>query len=140
MAFSRDKEHWLFKFSPSEWIRAAMGELRRAEEAYKRRNARAGLAGARRAAGMGLNAALIAEPNASWGRTYVEHLLALKDDAKVPEAVRVATRFLLETQPPTGNLIVLRSKEQDDRVLEAARDLIAHAYAVVARHEAQTRN
>ena len=59
MSFVRDENNWLLKLSPDEWIRAAMGEIRRAEEAYARKNGRAGLAGARRAAGMALNAALI---------------------------------------------------------------------------------
>jgi hypothetical protein len=134
-AFVRDSKDWLKKYTPREWIRAALGELRRAEQAYARRNARGGLAGARRAAGMALNAALIAEPNARWGRTYVEHLAALKGEAGVPEAVRAASKLLYDAIVPGGNVVVLRSKDQDARVLEAARDVIAHAYAVVARYE-----
>jgi HEPN domain-containing protein len=137
MGFKRDPEHWLFKYSPKEWIRAAMGELKRAEDAYKARNARAGLAGARRAAGMALNAALIAEPNERWGRTYVDHLAALKEDANVPEAVRLGCRLLMETQPPGHEIVVLRSKENDERVLEAARNVMAHAYTMALHFEAQ---
>ena len=63
MGFERDASHWLFKFSADEWIRAALGDLKRAEQAYAQRNARAGLAGARRAAGMALNGALVVEPD-----------------------------------------------------------------------------
>ena len=137
MVFVRDKEHWLFKYSPDEWIRAAMAELRRAEEAYKSRNAAGGLAGSRRAAGMALNAALIVEPK-PWGRTYVDHLLALAADADAPEAVRLAADALMQAKPPSGNLIPLRSKDTDLRVLEAARDVTAHAYALVARNDAKT--
>jgi HEPN domain-containing protein len=137
VSFKRDPEHWLFKYSPREWIRAAMGELHRAEQAYKAKDARAGLAGARRAAGMALNAALIAEPNERWGRTYIEHLLALKDDASVPEVVRDGSRLLMETQPPGHEIVVLRSKDKDERVLEAARDVMAHAYAIALRFEAR---
>ena len=84
-AFARDPSHWLLKFSPDEWIRAAMSEVRRAEEAYKAHNARGGLAGAKRAAGMALNAALIVEPNEKWGRAYVDHVMALSRDESVPE-------------------------------------------------------
>ena len=113
-----------------------MSELRRAEEAYKARNARAGLAGARRAAGMALNAALIVEPNERWGRTYADHLVALKEDAGVPEAVRSGSRLLMETQPPGHEIVVLRSKEIDERVLEAARNVMAHAYTIALRFEA----
>ena len=58
-SYVRIPEDWLLKYSPKEWIRAAMRELRIAEGAYKQQNARAGLAGARRAAGMALNAALV---------------------------------------------------------------------------------
>jgi HEPN domain-containing protein len=127
-------EDWLRKLTPDEWIAAAMGELRRAEDAYERRDARAGLAGCKRAAGMALNGALALEPNATWGRTYVEHVAALAKDEKVPEAVRAACKVLLETRPPSSDLLSLRSKPGDERVLEAARDVMAHAYAVVKRH------
>jgi HEPN domain-containing protein len=138
MAFVRDESHWLFKLSSDEWIRAAMGELRRAEEAYAKKNGRAGLAGARRAAGMALNGALIVEPNEAWGRSYMDHLLALKTDASVPARVREAATILLETPLPGAELVSLRTANADERVLEAARDLVAHAYAVVKRDESPT--
>lgn len=135
MSFTRDDSHWLFKLSPDEWIRSATGELRRAEEAYARKNARAGLAGARRAAGMALNAALIVEPNDGWGRSYMDHLLAVRrgEDVGVPQAVRDACAVLVETPLPGGELVALRTASADVRVLEAARDVVAHAYAVVKR-------
>ena len=129
----RDGDHWLFKLSPDEWIRSAMGELRRAEEAYARKNGRAGLAGARRAAGMALNGALIVAPNDAWGRSYMDHLLALKADTSVPERVRAAGMCLVDTPIPGGELVALRTGTGDTRVLEAARDVLAHAYAVVRR-------
>jgi len=87
-SFVRDPQHWLFKFSPDEWIGAALREARSAETAFKMHNARGGLASAKRAAGMALNAALIVEPNEAWGRSYVDHLMALARDTEVPEAVR----------------------------------------------------
>ena len=134
--FVRDKSHWLKKLSPDEWIRAAMGELRRAEEAYKTKNARAGLAGCKRAAGMALNGALIVAPNEGWGRSYVDHLLALAKDQSVPARVREACAILNETAPPAaGGLVTLRTSSADERVLEAARDLVAHAYAIVKKAE-----
>jgi len=134
--FVRDDSHWLFKLSPDEWIRAALSELRRAEEAYEGKNARGGLAGAKRAAGMALNGALIVEPNATWGRSYVEHVSAVAIDAAVPPRVREACRELLvTTMPGQGQLVTLRVTSTDRRVLEAARDVIAHAYAVVKRRE-----
>ena len=135
MPFVRDEAHWLFKFSPDEWIRAAMGELRRAEAAYARKNGRAGLAGARRAAGMALNGALIVEPNEAWGRSYMDHLLALKADVsgRTPARVREACAILLEAPMPGGELVALRTASGDERIVEAARDVVAHAYALVKR-------
>lgn len=133
MSFVRDPAHWLNKLSPDEWIRSAEGELRRAEQAYARKNGRAGLAGARRAAGMALNGALIVMPNDAWGRSYMDHLLALKIDGDVPARVREASAILLETPLPGGALVALRTTSSDEKVLEAARDIVAHAYSVVKK-------
>src|SRR4051812_48883771 len=96
-AFVRDENHWLFKLSPDEWIRAGLADLRRAEAAYKAKDVRGGLVGAKRAAGMALNGALIVEPAPAWGRTYVEHLKALAADPNVPPRVGAACHELLET-------------------------------------------
>jgi hypothetical protein len=134
--FRRDKDHWLYKLSPDEWIAAALGELGRAAKAWDAGDARAGVVGLKRAAGMGLNAALIAEPDESWGRTYVEHLQALARDARVPEAVREATRVVLEAKAPGGDVVSLRTPRGHRHVVEAARDVVAHAWAVAKRHEA----
>jgi hypothetical protein len=134
-SFERDPAHWLKRLSPDEWISAALGELRRAEEAYARNDARAGLAGCKRAAGMALNGALLVEPSEAWGRTYVEHVTALAADTVVPDAVRSACKVLLETHAPGSDVLSLRSRSGDARVIEAARDVMAHAYAVVKRHD-----
>lgn len=136
--FVRDEEHWLYKLSPDEWIRAAMGELRRAEAAFGRGDGRGGLAGARRAAGMALNAVLIVAPDEAWGRSYMDHLLGLRGDASAPARVREAAALLVEAPPPGGDLIALRpsrlaTSRRDDDLLEAARDVAAHAYAIVKR-------
>ncbi|MCL2450236.1 MAG: hypothetical protein FWD17_14920, partial [Polyangiaceae bacterium] len=105
-----------------------------------RGDARAGAAGAKRAAGMALNGALIVEPDESWGRTYVEHVEALARDARVPEAVRVASRRVLDAGGllASGVLVSLRTPRSHEGVLEAARDVIAHAWAVVKRHDARS--
>jgi HEPN domain-containing protein len=137
--FERDETHWLFKLSPDEWIRAGLSDLARAEAAYKANNPRAGLAGAKRAAGMALNGALIVEPDDAWGRSYVDHLMALARDARVPERVRQACRDLTEPAAPAATkLITLRTSSAEHRILEAARDVIAHSYAVVKRHEGKS--
>jgi HEPN domain-containing protein len=134
--FIRDPNDWLRRFSPDEWIRAALGELRRAKAAYDSGNRRAGAAGVKRAAGMALNAALIVEPNELWGRTYVEHVEALSRDEGVPSAVRAACRAVLEVDPQTGDVVILRTPRTHEHTLDAARDVIAHAWAVVKRNEA----
>jgi len=133
--FVRDPSHWLLRLSPDEWIAAAMGELHRAEAAYAKNDARAGLIGAKRAAGMALNGALVVAPNETWGRSYVQHVEAVAKDADVPPAVRDACVLLVESKVPGSDLLGLRSKAGDARVLEAAKDVMAHAYAVVKRHE-----
>jgi HEPN domain-containing protein len=135
MEFVRDPSHWLRKFSPDEWVRAALAELRRAEARFKANDMTAGLAGCKRAAGMALNGALLVEPNESWARSYVDHVTALGRDASIPERVRDACKHLLEARPPSSDILTLRSRRSDERLLEAARDVMAHAYAVVKRHE-----
>jgi hypothetical protein len=134
--FVRDPNNWLRRLSPDEWIRAALGELQRATAAYGAGNARAGAAGVKRAAGMALNGALLVEPNEAWGRTYVEHVQALASDAGVPEAVRAACSTVLDARGPSADVVVLRTPKGHVAVLEATKDVIAHAWAVVKRHEA----
>ena len=133
--FVRDPNDWLRRFSPGEWIRAALGELRKAAAAYERGDVRAGAAGLKRAAGMALNAALLVEPDETWGRTYVEHLGALVEDPGVPESVRAACRVVLETRAPSSGVVSWRTPRIHERAIEAARDVIAHAWSVVKRHE-----
>jgi hypothetical protein len=131
----KDPSHWLYRLTAREWIQAALGELQRTEAAYQNHDARAGHAGVRRAAGMALNAALIYEPCEGWGRSYMDHLAGIQKDGEAPEAVREAARLLIETPAPGASLMMLRSKSGDERLLEAARTVMAHGYAIVARHE-----
>jgi HEPN domain-containing protein len=133
--FARDPGHWLFRLSPDEWIRAALGEVERARAAYGRGDSRAGASGVKRAAGMALNGALIVEPDDGWGRSYVEHVQALSDDDRVPDAVRFACRAVLDAGGPGGEVIVLRTPRTGEAAIEAAKDVIAHAWAVVRRHD-----
>lgn len=143
VAFVRQKDHWLFRFSPEEWVFAGVGEAKKADEAYARGDARGGLATARRAAGMALNGVLIVEDEAraSWGRTYMEHLTKLKDDPGAPSAVREAARVLVEEDAGgASKLLTLRRKSAPSPVVEAARDVVAHAYARVVRGTRRTAN
>lgn len=133
----RDLEHWLYRYAPREWLRAALGELEQARRAYAARNGRAGLAGCRRAAGVALNgwlASLEAPPEA-YGRSYMDHLAALADDAEAPEPVRAAARALRQTPLPGGEIVALRTAATDARALDAAETIMAHAYAGVLRAE-----
>jgi hypothetical protein len=43
---------------------------------------------------------------------------------------------LLDARPPSPHFLTLRLPGAEDRLLEAARDVMAHAYAVVIRHDA----
>ena len=133
----QDPEHWLYRFTPQEWIRKAMGELSQARAAYATRDARGGLAGCRRAAGVALNAwlATLDEPMPSYGRTYMEHLASLQDDDTAPAVVREAARTLRTTPLAGGDLILLRTAGSDERVLDATETILAHSYAEVLRSE-----
>src|SRR5580692_7777839 len=102
MGFVRDPSHWLRRFSPDEWIRASLGELRRAEARFRANDITAGLAGCKRAAGMALNGALLVEPDESWQRSYVDHVAALARDFRVPEKVREAGKYLMDARPPSS--------------------------------------
>jgi HEPN domain-containing protein len=137
MAFERDPSHWLRKFSPEEWVQLALAELRRAEASVKSRDRGAGLAGARRAAGMALNGALSVEPDDAWGRSYVDHIRALAHDESVPEKVREACLYLMEARAPGSDILTLHGPRSDERLLESTRDVMAHAYAVIKRHEGE---
>lgn len=138
MEFVRDPAHWLRKLSPDEWIRAALGEARRAEEAFAKNDARAGAASVKRAAGMALNGALLVEPDDAWGRSYVDHVRALSRDRTVPEAVREACRIVLDVPAPGGEIVILRTRRGGDASIEAAKDIIAHAWTIVRRHDPAT--
>ncbi len=155
-----DPEHWLHRYTAQEWLNAALNELRATVDAVGRHDMRAGAAGARRAAGMALNGALVVVPNASWGRTYVEHLQALAAPAEaralgsvdataadaskgaysseppsalpvVPPAVTAAAKELLEAQAQSGVLITLQSPRAGHALLDATRTVMAHAYALI---------
>jgi hypothetical protein len=133
----RDPKDWLRRYTPREWVQVGLAELRRAMTAFETNDVGAGLAGCKRAAGMALNGALLVEPNETWGRSYVDHVKALADEASVPAAVRDACKVILEVRPPNPHLLTLRVPRGNERVIEATRDVMAHALAVVIRHEGE---
>jgi HEPN domain-containing protein len=119
------------RHSPGEWIRLGLSELERARAALAAHDLAAGITGLKRAAGMALNGALVVQPNDAWGRTYVEHLAALANERSAPEAARQAARALTEARVPSGPIVSLRRPSDEERLVEAARTVMAHAYALV---------
>ena len=86
---------------------------------------------------MALNAVLANSdaPDERYGRSYMDHLLALGNDATVPEEVRVAARLLGQTPLPGGDVVILRTSSAESNLVEAVRTVMAHAYAIVLRSE-----
>jgi hypothetical protein len=86
---------------------------------------------------MGLNAMLAtqAEPDARYGRNYMEHLLALADDATAPSEAREAASTLHRTAMPGGQIVLLRTPGTEPAWIDAARTVIAHAYVSVVKSE-----
>jgi len=119
----RDPGHWLHRLDAAEWLAAAATELAHAEEKLSHRSVRAGVTHARRAAGMAWNAVLVTTPDERYGRSYMDHVVALAqtpdDDASIPAAVRAAARLLRET--PTAQPQLITIGKPDLTALEAAR-------------------
>jgi hypothetical protein len=137
---ARDPEHWLYRLTAGEWLAAAENELGLCAEALGRRAVRPGITHARRAAGMAWNAVLARAPatalDARYGRSYMEHLVALADGTDheadhegddVPAEVRAAARLLRDT--PAAAPALLTIGKPDLTALEAARRVVDHARA-----------
>jgi hypothetical protein len=75
---------------------AALNALEASYVSLRARDHRGGLAHARRAAGMAVNALLVVEWDDRFGRSYAEHLVGLAGDARVADEVRTAARRLIE--------------------------------------------
>lgn len=125
------KPEWLTRLSPEAWVRQALGELSRAEQLLAAHDRSGAVLSLRRAAGMALNGALSVTWR-EWGRTYVEHVRALELDQGVPDAVRSAAKLLnaveLSREP---NVVRLTPPSESAGWVEAAKTIMAHAYAVV---------
>jgi HEPN domain-containing protein len=123
--------HWLYRLTDQQWLQAARNELARAYAALRTRQYRPGVAYARRAAGMALNAVLVVRFDDRYGRSYVDHLRALVADEAAPAEPRQAARTLLATpmQPP---LLTLRPQGPVD-VADAASAVVEYAAALIAR-------
>ncbi len=128
-----DPAHWLHRLTAAEWLAAAATELAHAETSVSGRASRAGLAHARRAAGMAWNAVLIDHPDERAGRSYMEHVVALCDDPAVPDGVRDAARELRDASMTRPALVTLAppGAGPDLAKVGAARTIIEHARRVV---------
>jgi hypothetical protein len=65
----------------------------------------------------------------------MDHIVALSNDEEAPKVVRESAKLLAEMPMPGGEVVLLRTATTDTRMLEAARDVMAHAYAMVIKHE-----
>lgn len=141
-----DPTHWLHRFTPDEWLRAAMTELITAKESFARHQGRAALASARRAAGMGWNAvlALEPEPDDKFGRSYADHLVALglgklltsADPTPIPDVVREAARRLLDDPGGHKDIVQIPTPRRDGALVDAAETILAEALSRVIRRSA----
>jgi len=129
-----DPAHWLHRLSADEWLAAAATELEHCRETLERRAFRPGVTHARRAAGMAWNAVLVLAEDPTFGRSYMEHVVALAKDAGAPDEVRAAAELLRDTPPLPPDLITLG--KPDLRALEAARCIASFANARVAARRA----
>jgi HEPN domain-containing protein len=131
-----DEGHWLLRLTAEEWLAAARNELGRARTALSRGDLRKGLFEARRAAGMACNAILRVEPHEGWGRSYMEHLVAIADDTSVSPALRAAAKGLTAKAPASGGadaIVPLRglSTEANAPATDAAQTFVDHAARIL---------
>jgi hypothetical protein len=126
-----DPTHWLHRLSPDEWLAAADTELAHCQETLSRRAFRPGVTHARRAAGMALNAVLALREDNHYGRSYMDHVMALAQDKTAPDHARSAAEALRHS-PSSAPPLLLTLGKLDLRALEDARRVVAYARARVA--------
>jgi HEPN domain-containing protein len=125
-----DPAHWLHRLTPDEWLAAAGTELEHCAETLARRATRPAVTHARRAAGMAWNAVLVLAEEPRFGRSYMEHVVALASDEGLPDEVRAAAQALRDTPPAPPELITLG--KPDMTILEQAQRILTFAAARVA--------
>jgi HEPN domain-containing protein len=130
----RDPGHWLYRLDAAEWLAAAETELAHAQDKLSHRSVRPGVTHARRAAGMAWNAVLVTTPDDRYGRSYMDHVVALAQsdgsDASIPADVRAAAQLLRET--PTAPPALIAIGKPDMSALEAATTIVTFARSRVA--------
>jgi HEPN domain-containing protein len=125
-----DPAHWLHRLTAEEWLAAAATEIAHAEAALARRATRPGVTHARRAAGMAWNAVLTAQPDDRFGRSYMEHVVALSGDATAPDEIRAAAQRLRDTPAAPPELLTLG--KPDLAPAHDARAILNHARRLLA--------
>jgi HEPN domain-containing protein len=118
-----DPAHGLLRLTPDEWLSAAVGEYDECVAGLLARQQRKGVAAARRAAGMALNAVLVLAPDEAFGRSYMDHLRTLGRDEALPEGLRHAARQLLEA-PLEGPRFIRIGGGGDEGLAAAARAIL----------------
>lgn len=113
------ERQWLLRLSVNEWLTSATNELGHCKDALERRSYRTGVTHARRGTGMALNALLRLRYRAEWGRSYMDHIVALALDTQEPQNIRLAAQTLVDTKPQAPELVTLG--KPDMQVLEAAK-------------------
>lgn len=131
MAQPKDVTHWLYRLSAEEWLASAETELRHCADTLRRRAFRPGVTHARRAAGMAWNAVLVESLDERYGRSYMEHVIAMAADDHVPVESRRAAQYLRDTPPASPELLTLG--KPDLGPLDAARTIVDFAKARVFR-------
>ncbi len=104
-------------------MRAAVNEYDGVVRALAQKHRKQAVVGARRAAGMAINAWLCLAPNDAYGRSYAEHLQAMLRDASVPAHAREAARALVAASLEGGGLVSLGPSDPGPAL--AARTLLA---------------
>lgn len=138
--------HWLYRFTPEEWLRGAIKEFENAREAFSHHVSRTGLANARRAAGMAWNAVLALEeqPEPRFGRSYADHLNALArneeptvlDSTPIPKEVYQAAQILMNnSSEKSRDIVAILIPRHHQIILDAAEIIVAEAYTRVLRQK-----
>lgn len=126
----------MYRLSADEWFAAAETELQHCAETLARRAFRPGVTHARRAVGMAWNAVLASSsgaPDPRFGRSYMEHVVALANDQTIPDQPRQAAAYLRDTPPAPPQLVTLG--KPNIAPLEAARALLTYAREVFNNSE-----
>ncbi len=128
----KDPNHWLYRFTSDEWLRAATNELTQSQQAFVGKSQREAVAHARRAAGMAVNALLWHRPDEAYGRSFMDHLVRLKSDESVPPPIQQAAQALV-AMPLVAQLVQLGAKG-DPRQAEPAERILTWAQQIVATY------